>query len=81
MVKRRLKEKLSCLGGDGSGDGGGLGGKLLLLLFKLKDIGFSFNVFNLLCISILIVLDVFIITAFATSFFPISGSRKSKFTT
>ena len=36
MVKRRLKEKLSCLGGDGSGDGGGLGRKLLLLLFKLK---------------------------------------------
>ena len=81
--KRRLKKKLSCLGGDGGGDSGGLAGKRLLLLllllsllllFELKDIVFSFNVFNLLCISISMVFGAFFISVLATSCLPVSSS-------
>ena len=69
-------KKLSCLGCDGNNDGGGLGDKLLLLSllllflssssssssssFELKKVGFSFNAFNLLCISISIVYGAFL---------------------
>ena len=72
-------KKWSCLGGDGGGDGGGLGGKLLLslilillLLFKLKDIRFFFNMFNLLCILISIVFGAFFVSVFVTSFLSIN---------
>ena len=68
-------KKLSCLGCDGNNDGGGLGDKLLLLSllllllsssssssssFELKKVGFSFNAFNLLCISISTVCGAFL---------------------
>ena len=51
---------------------------LLLLLFKLKDIGFCFNVFNLLCISIIIVFDIFFISVLATSCLPMSNLCNNK---
>ena len=83
--KRRLKKKLSCLGGDGGGDSGGLAGKrllllLLLLLFELKDVVFSFNAFNLLCISISMVFGAFFISVLATSCLPVSSSCNKKST-
>ena len=65
MVGKKIEKKLSCLCSDGGGDDGGLGGKklllllLLLLLFELIDIRFSFNVFNLLFISISIVFGTY----------------------
>ena len=71
-------------GGVGIGDSGGLDGKklsllllllLLLLLYllsllflELKYIRFSYNAFNLLCISISIVFGAFFVSVLATSF-------------
>ena len=43
-------------GGWKGGDGGGGGGRLLLLLFELKNVGLSFSVPNLLFISLSTVL-------------------------
>ena len=85
MVEKKVeKKRLSCLGGDGTGDVGGPCGKLLLLLllllllFKLKNVGFFLNAFNLLCISISIVFGAFFISVLAMSFLPISSYRKRK---
>ena len=80
MVEKKVEKKMSCLGGDGGGDNQGLGGKKLLLslsLFELKNVRFSFNTFNLLCISISTVFAAFFIFALATSFLLISSLRKS----
>ena len=68
-------------GGVGIGDSGGLDGKKLLLLLlllllyllsllflELKYIRFSYNAFNLLCISISIVFGAFFVSVLATSF-------------
>ena len=81
MVEKKVEKKMSCLGGDGGGDNRGLGGKKLLLLslslFELKNVRFSFNTFNLLCISISTVFAAFFIFALATSFLLISSLRKS----
>ena len=90
MVEKEIEKILSCLGGDAGGDGEGLDDKLLLLLllllilllssslFELKDIRFSFDVFNLLCTSISIVFGAFLSVYLQHLFYQLSSSRNNK---